>query len=93
MNTPLSLAALGIAFAASFAASAANAPAGSSGAAVAADDTVHCYGITACKGQNDCKTTDFACKGNAECKGQGFKAVSAKACLDQGGTIGDISAP
>lgn len=29
----------------------------------AADATVHCYGVNACKGQNDCKTKDHACKG------------------------------
>ena len=71
---------------------AADAPQGSSGAAVAAGDTIHCYGITSCKGQNDCKTTEHACKGNAECAGHGFKATTAKECLDKDGTIGDIAA-
>jgi uncharacterized membrane protein len=92
MKSMLSIATFAAAFATSFAAAAAEAPAGSSGAAIAAGDTVHCYGITACKGQNDCKTTEHACKGNAECKGQGFKATTAKACLDESGTIGDIAA-
>ncbi|MCZ8116137.1 hypothetical protein [Silanimonas sp.] len=92
MKTSLSLAAFAAAFATSFAALAADAPQGSSGAAVAAGDTIHCYGITSCKGQNDCKTTEHACKGNAECAGHGFKATTAKECLNQDGTIGDIAA-
>jgi hypothetical protein len=92
MKTTLSLATFAATFATAFAAAAAEPPQGSSGAAIAASDTVHCYGITACKGQNDCKTADFACKGNAECAGQGFKATTAKECLDKDGTIGDIKA-
>ena len=69
---------------------AANAPAGSSGKAVAASDTVHCYGVNSCKGQADCKTSEHACKGQGSCKGQGFKAVSATQCLKDSGTIGDL---
>jgi uncharacterized membrane protein len=92
MKTTLSLAAFAATFAASFAAFAADAPQGSTGAAVAGGDTVHCYGITACKGQNDCKTTEHSCKGNSECAGQGFKATTAKECLEKDGTIGDIAA-
>ncbi|GIX39386.1 MAG: hypothetical protein KatS3mg128_0435 [Silanimonas sp.] len=91
MKTSLSLAAFAATFATAFAAAAAEAPKGSSGAAIAATDTVHCYGITACKGQNDCKTTEHACKGNAECAGHGFKAITAKECLEKGGIIGDIA--
>lgn len=71
-------------------ASAAPAPEGSSGQAVAAKDTVHCYGVNSCKGSADCKTTKHECKGQNECKGHGFKAMSAEACLKSGGTIGDI---
>lgn len=71
---------------------AAGAPAGSSGAAVAADDTVHCYGVNSCKGTADCKTANHGCKGQNSCKGDGFKAMKAKACLSKGGTIGDIEA-
>ncbi|QOQ74519.1 hypothetical protein IMF22_24065 [Pseudomonas poae] len=51
---------------------------------------VHCYGINACKGQNDCKTKDHACKGLGSCKGQGFVAQpSADACMKAGGTVGE----
>lgn len=69
---------------------AAEPPAGSTGAAVSGDDTVHCYGVNSCKGQADCKTTLNECKGQNECKGHGFKAVAAGECLTKGGTIGDI---
>lgn len=84
------LAVLAAAFAASSLAFAADAPAGSSGKAVAANDKVHCYGLNACKGQNDCKTADNACKGQGKCKGHGFKAAKAAECLAKGGVIGDI---
>ena len=73
-------------------ASAAPAPAGSSGAALGANDTVHCYGVNSCKGSGDCKTTAHECKGMNECKGHGFKALAAGACLTKGGTIGDLTA-
>ena len=69
---------------------AADAPAGSSGKAVAAGDKVHCYGINSCKGTADCKTTNHACKGQGSCKGQGFKGIAAAQCLKDGGTIGDL---
>lgn len=65
-------------------------PAGSSGKAVNADDTVHCYGVNSCKGQADCATTQHECKGQNECKGHGFKAMKAGECLTAGGTIGDL---
>ena len=74
----------------SMAAFAAEPPAGSSGKALGADDTVHCYGVHSCKGQADCATTENACKGQNECKGHGFKAMKAGECLTKGGTIGDI---
>ena len=93
MNTlkrSLELAAFAGALSLSFDCFAAESPQGSSGAAIGADDTVHCYGVTSCKGQNDCGTTEYACKGNAACKGQGFKALKAKDCLAKGGTIADI---
>ena len=69
---------------------AANAPAGSSGKAIAASDKVHCYGVNSCKGQADCKTSEHACKGQGSCKGMGFKGVAAAECLKDGGTIGDL---
>jgi hypothetical protein len=74
----------------SMSAFAADAPAGSKGPAVGADDTVHCYGVNSCKGSADCATTEHACKGQNECKGHGFKAMKAGACLAKGGTIGDL---
>lgn len=72
------------------AAGAADAPKGASGKAVGADDKVHCYNIHDCKGNSDCKTAEHGCKGQNACKGHGFKAVTAKACLDKKGTIGDL---
>ena len=81
-------AALGIAMSAST--FAADTPAGATGASINADDKVHCYGVHSCKGNSDCKTAEHDCKGQNACGGHGFKALSAKACLDQGGTISDI---
>ena len=69
---------------------AAEPPAGSSGAAVSKDDTVHCYGVNSCKGTADCKTASNECKGQNECKGHGFKAMAAAKCLSDGGVIGDL---
>ncbi len=72
------------------AASAGDPPAGSRGKAIAATDTVHCYGVNTCSGTADCATTAHECKGQNECKGQGFKAQTAASCLAAGGTIGDL---
>ena len=72
------------------AASAAPAPQGSSGLAVAANDTVHCYGVNSCKGTADCATASNACKGQNACEGQGFKGAAALKCLTDGGVIGDL---
>ena len=86
-----SFAATAAAFALSSAAAfAAEPPAGSTGQAIGADDTVHCYGVHSCKGQADCATTANACKGQNECKGHGFKAMKASECLEKGGVIGDL---
>ena len=74
----------------SAAAFAAEAPAGSNGKAINADDVVHCYGVHSCKGQSDCATTEHQCKGQNECAGHGFKAMKAGECLSAGGTIGDL---
>lgn len=71
-------------------ASAATPPANSTGRALGADDTVHCYGVNSCKGSADCKTTAHECKGMNSCKGQGFKAMEAGKCLSRGGVIGDL---
>jgi hypothetical protein len=76
----------------SAAANAADAPKGSSGLAIDAGETVHCYGVHSCKGNSDCKTAEHSCKGQNACKGHGFKAVKAKECLAKSGTIGDIAA-
>ena len=70
---------------------AADAPAGSTGAAVAASDKVHCYGLNSCKGQADCKSGSNSCKGLNACKGQGFKGIAAKECLDKNGVIADLA--
>jgi hypothetical protein len=77
-------------FAISALANAATPPAGSSGHAVGARDTVHCYGVNSCKGSSECKTTAHECKGMNSCKGQGFKGIAAGVCLRRNGTIGDI---
>ena len=87
-----SLAGAAALFALTAAAFAATPPNGSSGAAVGASDKVHCYGVHECKGNGDCKTTENSCKGTNACKGHSFKAMSAKACLDAKGTIGDLAA-
>ena len=70
---------------------AAEAPGGSRGAAIGADDIVHCYGVNTCKGTADCATTEHDCKGQNECAGHGFRALKAGECLTLGGTIGDIA--
>ena len=80
-------AALALSSAAAFAA---DAPAGSKGRAIGADDTVHCYGVHSCKGQSDCATAEHQCKGQNACKGHGFKAMKAGECLTKGGVIGDL---
>ena len=54
----------------------------------ASAELVHCYGVTACKGHNDCKTAENACKGQAACKGHGFAAMTAEQCAAEGGTEG-----
>ncbi len=85
-----SLAAAAGLIALSLGAFAADAPKGSSGVAVAANDKVHCYNVHDCKGNSDCKTAEHNCKGQNGCKGHGFKATSAKECLAKDGTIGDL---
>lgn len=90
IKTGASIASAAAMLALSAMAHAAPAPEGSSGAAVAGGDTVHCYGVNSCKGSGDCKTTQHDCKGMNTCKGHGFKALAANMCLKRGGTIGDI---
>lgn len=79
-----------LAFAMSTSVNAAESPAGSHGAAVAAGDKVHCYGVHSCKGNSDCKTAEHSCKGHNKCKGHGFKAMTAKDCFANGGVIADL---
>jgi hypothetical protein len=50
-------------------------------------EMVHCSGVNACKGHNDCKTADNACAGHGSCKGKGFVAATAQACTHLGGRI------
>ena len=90
IKTTTSIAASAALFALASLANAATPPAQSSGAAISANDTVHCYGVNTCKGSADCKTTGHECKGLNGCKGQGFKGLKAAQCLKKGGTIGDI---
>ena len=52
-------------------------------------ELVHCYGVSKCKGMNDCKTADNACGGKASCKGHGFVTMATKACEDVGGKKND----
>ena len=84
------MAAMAAAFTASSFAIAADLPSGASGMAISASDKVHCYGVTSCKGQADCKTAENACKGQTACKGHGFKAMKAAECLAAKGTIADL---
>ena len=49
---------------------------------------IHCEGVNACKGNNDCKTAKNECKGLGACKGQGFVAMTAEQCKKIGGTVG-----
>lgn len=51
--------------------------------------TVHCYGVTSCKGQNDCKTAENACKGQASCQGHGFKSMTLAECNAAKGKVGE----
>ena len=69
---------------------AADAPKGSKGAAICANDKVRCYNVHDCKGNSYCSTAENSCKGQNACKGHGFKAKTAAQCLMEKGTIGDI---
>jgi hypothetical protein len=52
-------------------------------------DLVHCSGVNACKGHNDCKTATNACAGHGSCKGSGYITLPSKACSDVGGSVND----
>lgn len=90
VKTGTGVAAAAALFAIASLANAAPPPEGSTGRAISAKDTVHCYGVNSCKGTADCKTANHECKGQNECKGHGFKAASAAKCLKDGGVIGDL---
>ncbi len=60
-----------------------------SSVAVAEEAQIHCYGVTSCKGQNDCKTAENSCKGQAECKGHGFKTMTLAECNAAKGKVGE----
>lgn len=51
------------------------------------NQSVSCFGVNACKGQNDCKTAKNACKGQGSCKGQGFKSMTLADCNTAGGKV------
>ena len=54
----------------------------------AADMSVHCTGVNACKGTSECKTAKNDCKGHNSCKGQGWVTKdSAKDCEAAGGKV------
>ncbi|HEX5842966.1 MAG TPA: hypothetical protein VFY62_10835 [Pseudomonas sp.] len=61
----------------------------SSTVVVAEEAKVHCYGVTSCKGQNDCKTAENSCKGQASCKGHGFKSMTLAECNAAKGKVGE----
>ena len=54
-------------------------------AASAAETTVHCQGVNACKGKGACKSAENSCKGQNGCKGKGWVAMSEKDCKAKGG--------
>ena len=53
--------------------------------ATAANYTVKCFGLNACKGNGSCKSIGNACKGHNACKGKGVKMMSKSTCLAKGG--------
>ncbi len=54
----------------------------------AAEASVHCMGINACKGQSGCATASSSCKGQNACKGQGWVEKTKAECDAAGGTVG-----
>jgi hypothetical protein len=53
--------------------------------AEAAEATVHCAGVNACKGKSECASANNGCAGENACKGQGWLSLTEKACLEKGG--------
>jgi hypothetical protein len=60
------------------------------GSALHGSDTVHCFGVNACKGQSDCETATSSCKTQNACKGKGWKSMTAAKCFAKKGFIGDL---
>lgn len=56
---------------------------------MAEEPQVHCYGINACQGKNDCKTMKNDCKGKGACRGQGFVTMGLTECKAGGGKPGE----
>ncbi len=56
--------------------------------ATAAEKTVKCFGVNACKGLSSCKTASSSCKGLNSCKGKGFVDVKKSVCKQLGGKVG-----
>ena len=51
------------------------------------DDTVHCGGVNACKGQGACAGGGHGCAGKNACKGQGWVDLSKEECAKKGGKV------
>ena len=58
-----------------------------SGAAVAEEAKVKCWGVNACKGQTQCGTSTNACAGQNSCKGHGWLMMTEKECSEKGGRL------
>jgi hypothetical protein len=57
-------------------------------------ETVHCFGINACKGQGECGVAGKNdCKGQNACKAQGWIALTKMACLGKKGTVPGMKKP
>lgn len=44
-----------------------------------------CWGVNACKGKSECKSSGHGCKSQNSCRGKGFVMVSKEACEQIGG--------
>lgn len=60
---------------------------GAQGLAAGSTDLVHCSGVNACKGHNDCKSAGHSCAGQGSCKGTGFVTTPSKSCAELGGHV------
>jgi len=55
--------------------------------AQAADDSVMCEGINACKGKGACAGAGHDCAGKNACKGKGVMKTTKKDCEAKGGKV------